>query len=130
MSYASANTEAAAGRWRALRALIPDLDEQLPRFRTDSEAVDAEIFGSFLDYLGQLAEDMAVAIAAGDGGKIRAVGHSIKGMGGSCGAPEVSVIGLELEAAGRSADFARAQALLDALRRWRESFPEAGAGRP
>lgn len=114
----NSNDSAAARRRSALIAAIPDLDGRMDRFDTGIDAVDADIFGSFLDYLGQLANELAAAADAGATDRVRAIGHSIKGMGGSCGAPEVSVLGEEFEIAARAADLPRCQALLAALRAW------------
>ena len=108
-----------ARRRAALIAAIPDLDSRTGRFETGNDAVDADIFASFLDYLGQLAIEMAAAAEAGATDRIRAIGHSIKGMGGSCGAPEVSVLGEEFEIAARAADLPRCRALLAALETWK-----------
>ncbi len=106
-------------RRAALAAAIPDLEARQGRFDTGVETVEADIFTAFLDYLVQLAGELDAAAEAGATDRIRAIGHSIKGMGGSCAAPEISVLGEEFEIAARAGDLPRCRVLLAALRGWR-----------
>lgn len=91
----------------------------MPHFDTGVGSVDANIFTAFLNYLDQLAAELEPALQDRALDRVRAIGHSIKGMGGSCGAPEVSVLGEELEIYARTGDVARCRVLVDALRAWR-----------
>lgn len=111
--------DATARRRAALAATIPDLSARMPRYDTGIGSVDADIFASFLDYLDQLAGELSAALESRALDRVRAIGHSIKGMGGSCGAPEVSVLGEELEIFARAGDAARCRVLVNALRAWR-----------
>jgi HPt (histidine-containing phosphotransfer) domain-containing protein len=98
--------------------LIPGLQHLAESYRVNMDEVDDEILQLFLAQLHQVVPALSQAVAARDEQKIRQAAHSLLGMGGTIGVPELSVVGLELGAAARRADFARCQALLQALLPW------------
>ena len=106
---------AAAAR---LAPLIPELALRAREFRVPDPEIDAEIMRLFIHELGEGMLKLDRAIAARHEGDIRFVAHSLQGMGGTIGAPEVSVAGVELSQAAQQGNFERCRALRDAIAAW------------
>lgn len=109
-------------------ALIPDLARRANEFRVDTSEVDEELIALFLDQMRKVVGEIAGAASARSVEVLRQGGHSLQGIGGTIGLPELSVVGVELGAAARRADFERGAALASALTQWMSA--QAGAGRP
>jgi HPt (histidine-containing phosphotransfer) domain-containing protein len=108
--------------------LIPDLRRMADTFRVNTSEVDAEIMELFVEQLGLTVSDLVRAVAARDAAGVRQGAHSLQGMGGTVGAPEVSVAGVELGAAARRDDFDRCARLLAALQEWVRQSEATGSG--
>ncbi len=102
-----------------LEAVVPDLAARQERYAVGTDYLDEEIFRAFLDHLGRLVREAGTAVARADLDAVRGIGHSLKGMGGSCGAPEISAAGEALEMIARAGDAGRCTSLIEALDRWR-----------
>jgi HPt (histidine-containing phosphotransfer) domain-containing protein len=98
--------------------LIPGLQHLADAYRVSLDEVDDEILQLFLAQLHQVVPALSQAVVARDEPMIRQAAHSLQGMGGTIGVPELSVVGMELSAAACRADFPRCQALLQALLHW------------
>lgn len=98
--------------------LIPGLQQLADAYRVSTSEVDDEILQLFLDQLHLVVPALSEGVAARDEQQIRQAAHSLQGMGGTIGVPELSVVGLEISAAAQRADFPRCQTLLQALLRW------------
>ncbi len=110
-----------------LQPLIPDLAMRSEAFRTDFDGMDAALHQQFLQQIDLAAEGIGEAVARSDGQGIRQHAHTLQGMGGTVGLPEISVLGEAFSAAARSGDFARCRDLLQALLGWREASCQSGA---
>ena len=102
--------------------LIPGLEGRLDPFIVDTEEVDDELIEVFIGEIKRLTGELQDGIARGDDERVRLAAHSIKGMGGTMGLPEISVLGLEIEIIAREDRLADAKPLIDALAGWLSTF--------
>jgi HPt (histidine-containing phosphotransfer) domain-containing protein len=98
--------------------LIPDLSAHVDQFRVDTEEMDDELITVFLEEIHRLTGELKEGLAQQDHEAIRMAAHSIKGMGGTIGLPELSVLGLEVENIAKENRLNDAQPLVDALAQW------------
>jgi HPt (histidine-containing phosphotransfer) domain-containing protein len=113
--------------------LIPDLTTRADAFRTSSDGLGDELMRLFAEQMRIIIGALHAAIATGDEEGIRAQGHSLLGMGGTAGAPEISVVGEELSRAAKRGDMDRCGELTTRLDSWQLSWtPPAveGGGAP
>lgn len=102
--------------------LIPGLAERLDPFIVDTDEVDDELIEVFVCEIQRLAGELQDGIGRGDGEMVRLAAHSIKGMGGTLGLPEISVLGQEIETIAREDRLADAKPLIAALADWLSTF--------
>lgn len=98
--------------------LIPDLPERAEAFRVSSEFVDDAVLSAFEEQIALARGALRAAVSSADGAGIRQQAHSLQGMGGAAGAPEISVVGEELSRSAKEGDFARCGALAARLEDW------------
>jgi HPt (histidine-containing phosphotransfer) domain-containing protein len=98
--------------------LIPGLAGQLDQFSVATDEVDDELVGIFIDELVRLTGELQEGMAGSDSESVRMAAHSIKGMGGTIGLPEISVLALTVENAAKADALADARPLVDALAHW------------
>lgn len=108
-----------------VRELVPDLDEKIGPFEVGEIEIDDELLEAFHEELERLSGDMQIGIETSDDEQIRLAAHSIKGMGGTMGLPEISVLAREIEMAVRGGDPARAKTLGTHLIAWARDFVAA-----
>lgn len=94
-----------------------DLSEK-EQFRTDENVVDDEILTMFQEEIASATEELALAVPEKDWMKVREVAHSLQGMGGVVGVPEISLLGLELSNAAKSEAGGEVSSFTKALRGW------------
>lgn len=102
--------------------LIPDLSVKIAPFIVDTEEVDDELVEVFVDEIRRLTGELQEGILQNNGDMVRMASHSIKGMGGTMGLPEISVLGLEIENLAKEEQLDEAKPLVDALVRWMASL--------
>ena len=102
--------------------LIPDLTARLDPFIVDTEEVDDELVEVFFDEIRRLADELQSGLSRNDAEMLRIAAHSIKGMGGTVGLPEISVLGLEIENMAKESRLDDARPLADALSSWLASL--------
>ena len=98
--------------------LIPELRRLANAYRVNTSEVDAELLLLFIEQLRQVVAGLTGAMAARDEAGVRKGAHSLLGMGGTIGAPELSVVGGEMRAAVMRGDFGRCELLLHAMQTW------------
>ncbi len=98
--------------------LIPDIVDRAEAFRVSSEFVDEAVREAFERQMALTLTELQIASAAVDEAGVRRQAHSLQGMGGAAGVPEISVVGEELSRAAREKDFARCVALVKRLADW------------
>ena len=103
--------------------LIPDVAAKCAAFTVDTEEVDDELVEVFIDELRRLTGELQEGLAKSDREMVRIAAHSVKGMGGTMGLPEISVVGLEIEEMAKEGRLDDAQPLIDALTQWMMTLP-------
>ena len=98
--------------------LIPDLEAKRGRFEVDTDEVDDELIEIFIEELYRLTGELQTGVGRNDSEMLRMAAHSIKGMGGTIGLPEISVLGLEIENLTKENRMPDTQPLVDALAHW------------
>jgi HPt (histidine-containing phosphotransfer) domain-containing protein len=107
---------------RAARALfvdrVRDLDSRACGYRVNTDLLDDGIFGVFVAELHKGIAACEAAVAAREEAELRRRGHSIEGMGGTIGLPELSVVGEEIGRAAKGHTWDRCALLVAGLRQW------------
>ncbi len=98
--------------------LIPDLEARRSRFVVDTDEVDDELVEVFIEELQRLSGELTEGLEQNDSEMVRMAAHSIKGMGGTIGLPEISVLGLEIETLTKDGRLPDTRPLVDALAQW------------
>ncbi len=102
--------------------LIPDLDVRIGQFAVDAEEMDDELTEVFFGELHRLAGELQEGLGRGDADEVRMAAHSIKGMGGTIGLPELSVLGQEIENIAKASRLQATAPLIGALGAWVDNF--------
>jgi sigma-B regulation protein RsbU (phosphoserine phosphatase) len=99
--------------------LIPDFRDRIQVYATDAAVTDPEIQELFKQELDRAIRELNKAVASCDEEKVRKEAHSLQGMGGSVGAPEISLAGEEFSRAAKEGDYPFCLRLLHAIEDWR-----------
>lgn len=110
------------GNTEWVNALIPELEARKIPFLVDTDEVDEELIEVFFEELQRLTSELQEGLAGHDMEMVRMAAHSIKGMGGTIGLPEISVVGLEVENCAKDDRLSDAAALVSALAEWMNSI--------
>lgn len=102
--------------------LVPDLEAKKVPFLVDTDEVDDELIEVFIEELRRLTGELQEGLAGNDDEMVRMAAHSIKGMGGTIGLPEISVLGLEVENCAKEDRLPDAQPLVGALVDWMQTI--------
>lgn len=102
--------------------LIPDLEARIENFRTNSAVIDDEILNLFAEQMRVIIHALQHAIHVKDVDEIRRQAHSLQGMGGTAGAPEISVVGEELSRYAKKNDLERCRQLTERLDVWQNTW--------
>jgi HPt (histidine-containing phosphotransfer) domain-containing protein len=105
-----------------VKELIPDVAAKAEVFTVDTEEVDDELVEVFIDEIRRLTAEMMAGFEQRDGEAVRVAAHSIKGMGGTMGLPEISVLALEIEQSARDGELDQAARLIHPLAGWMETL--------
>ncbi|MBN2162201.1 MAG: Hpt domain-containing protein [Pontiellaceae bacterium] len=98
--------------------LVPGLESQLDQFVVSTDEVDEELIEVFVEELKRLTGELQDGMASGDEELVRQAAHSIKGMGGTIGLPEISVLGLTIENFAKAGRLDESRPLVSALADW------------
>ena len=98
--------------------LIPDLSARIDQYIVDTDELDDELVEVFIEEIKRLTGDLKQGLIQEDHEQIRMAAHSIKGMGGTMGLPEISVLGLEIEIMAKEDRLMDANPLVEALANW------------
>jgi HPt (histidine-containing phosphotransfer) domain-containing protein len=105
-----------------VKELIPGLESRIDQFVVDTDEVDDELVEVFTEEIRRLTDELQEGVGEGDASVVRMAAHSIKGMGGTMGLPELSVLGLEVENMAKEDRISEAVPLVEALARWIETL--------
>ena len=98
--------------------LIPGIETRRGRFVVDTDEVDDELVEVFIEELQRLSGELTGGLEQNDADMVRMAAHSIKGMGGTIGLPEISVLGLEIENRTKDGVLQDSEPLICALAQW------------
>ena len=98
--------------------LIPEMDARRGQFVVYTDEVDDELVEVFIEELQRLTGELQEGLEKSDPEMVRMAAHSIKGMGGTIGLPEISVLGLEVENLTKDDRMPDAQPLVSGLAHW------------
>ena len=101
---------------------VSDLESKMEPFIVGTEELDDELAEIFKSEMIRLLTELQQGVAAHDAEVIREAAHSIKGMGGSMGFPELSVVAHEIELMAKENTLAKLAPLVDALALWVQTF--------
>jgi len=105
-----------------VRNLVPDLDGRISQFEVETFEMDGELIEAFCEELDRVGGYLQSGLDESDNEKIRVAAHSIKGMGGTMGLPEISVLAQEIELMLRRQDQERCIILCESLIQWAKDF--------
>ena len=98
--------------------LIPELEARKVQFIVDTDEVDDELIELFIEELVRLSGELQQGYGGNDIETVRMAAHSIKGMGGTIGLPELSVLGLEIEEIAREDRLSDIGPFINGLAEW------------
>ncbi len=101
-----------------INEFIPDVMNRVEQYIVDTEDVDDELIEVFIEELRRLSVELVQGLETSDDEMVRAAAHSIKGMGGTIGLPEISVLGFDVEAMAKEDRLVDAKPMVDALVSW------------
>ena len=108
-----------------VRGLVHDLDRRVNQFAVEAFDVDDELISAFCEELERISANLQTGLDTLDGELIRTAVHSLKGMGGTMGIPEISVLAQEVELTLRNGEMERCVVLCQALVKWSHEFISA-----
>ncbi len=98
--------------------LIPGLEGQCGQFVVATDEVDDELIEVFVEELRRLGGELLDGLGSSDAEMVRSAAHSIKGMGGTIGLPEISVLALTIENLAKAGRLGDSRPLIEALVNW------------
>ncbi len=117
-----------APHMHALNQCISDLETRAKNYETDVDVLDDELRDLFNQELKRALEKLLVAVPEQDESTIRDCAHTLLGIGGVAGAPEISVLGEELSQSAKTHQWTRCTALVHALAEWENSRTLSASG--
>jgi HPt (histidine-containing phosphotransfer) domain-containing protein len=105
-----------------VRKLVPDLDGRISQFEVETFEMDDELIAAFCEELERMTGDLQTGLDSKNNDMVRVAAHSIKGMGGTMGLPEISVLAQEVELTLRNGQMPRCVDLCNALIGWSRGF--------
>lgn len=105
-----------------VKSLVPDLEARVDAFRVDTEFLDEELLEAFKEEIAQQSELMKAGAQNDNPDEIRAAAHSVKGMGGTIGLPEISVLAQEIESRAKNGDVDGCKFLVSEFVSWAVAF--------
>jgi len=105
-----------------IRDVVPDLDARIDNYTVDTSEVDDELMALFIEQIQMNLDAITAAMKIVDLEELGRQAHSVKGMGGTAGLPELSVLAEELEKAVKIGKVERVAALATALEKWFKQF--------
>ena len=105
-----------------VRKLVPDLDGRIGRFEVEDFEMDDELLAAFCEELDRFSADLRSGLDTSDAKKAHVAAHSIKGMGGTMGLPEIAVLAQEVELTHEAGQKERCEFLSQELIRWARDF--------
>ncbi|HEY5653793.1 MAG TPA: Hpt domain-containing protein [Pontiella sp.] len=102
--------------------LIPEIETKKNQFRGCADEIDDELIELFIAEMRRLTDELKKGLTQNNAEDIRSAAHSIKGMGGTIGLPEISVLALEIENSAKETRIKDALPMINALSEWVETL--------
>ncbi|MDF3129593.1 response regulator [Kiritimatiellaeota bacterium B1221] len=106
---------------RLLSRFITDLETRSKNYETDEDVLDDELRELFDQELDRTLKKLLLAAPKKDESAMRDCAHTLLGIGGVAGAPEISVLGEELSEAAKTQRWERCAELVNALSEWKNA---------
>ena len=103
-----------------IRAEIPDYSDRIGVYDMGDQHLDDDLLALFEETLAEATDTLVAAYGKGDDRGVAGAAHSIKGMGGMAGCPEISLLAESIERSiqdGERDTLARLVELLQVCRR-------------
>lgn len=97
---------------------IPGLESRKEQFVVNTDEVDDELVEVFIEEIRRLTNDLQEGLEQHNAEIVRGAAHSIKGMGGTLGLPEISVFALEVETLAKEENLEPVRPFVEALASW------------
>ena len=101
--------------------LIPDLESSLAPYVVEVDEIDDELLSIFVDEMHRLKGQLQEAVIQKDMQEVRIAAHSIKGMGGTVGIPELSVFGEKLGSLAKNDQLNEIESFVNGMADWLSS---------
>lgn len=115
--YASFNAKQ-PGRYSMIRDLVHNFDERLTRYQVEYDDSNDDLLALFFEQIVASNLEIKSSLTAHHLAEIAKAAHTVKGMGGTVGAPEISLLGEEIESAAKANDLSRCKNLARLLEQW------------
>ena len=106
---------------------VEDLDESIQSYVRNPGVVPSELLEFVISQIEESLGEMQAALARSDVSIISGRAHALKGLGGTIGVPELSVLGASLQAAAEESATAACAAFIHHLERSVRSVPDSPA---
>jgi len=110
--------------------LVDQLEKQAESYQTDLDIMDPEVLELFAEEIREAVAGLQLSVDQRDEQAVRRYAHTLQGMGGTAGAPEISVVGRELSDAAKQNDFERIATFTRALEGWEREWTTGEAAAP
>ncbi len=110
-----------------IQGQIPDFDRRVLVYDMGQQQLEEDLLQLFEETLTEKSGDLMRAHQSGDDKGLAAAAHSIKGMGGMAGRPEISVLADEIEKRLHAGDRDGLDGLVDVLRQCLQLVPDVPA---
>jgi chemotaxis protein histidine kinase CheA len=101
-----------------VKQVVPDMEQEISRFDVGSFDLDETLLEALCFELRRMQGGLEAALEHQDAEQIGKIAHSVKGMAGTIGFPEISVLAWEIEQAQQSVDKERVTLLCETLLVW------------
>ncbi|AKJ64498.1 Hpt domain-containing protein [Kiritimatiella glycovorans] len=106
---------------------IPDLEQRMNAFAVEAMEMDEELKEAFCSELALQSGELEAGLRDNDHERIRRAAHSIKGMGGTIGLPEISVLAEEIGSCVKEGREERCAELARAFIQWSRNYTGQGS---
>ena len=101
-----------------IRKQIKNFDERLARYQVEFDYSNDDLLALFFEQIADSSQEIKKSLKANNLSAIAKAAHAVKGMGGTVGAPEISLLGEEMESAAKTNNHSLCENLTQLLDQW------------